>query len=77
MDIFISYRRLGGADFCGRLFDRLINEHYSAFYDKESLKIGKFNEQIYRKIELCNNFIIILPKNGLDRCVYEDRKSVV
>ncbi len=72
MDIFISYRRLGGADFCGRLFDRLINEHYSAFYDKESLKIGKFNEQIYRKIELCNNFIIILPKNGLDRCVYDD-----
>ena len=69
MDVFISYRRLGGADFCGRLFDRLISDHYSAFYDKESLKTGKFNEQIYKKIEKCNNFVVILPKNGLDRCI--------
>ena len=51
MDVFISYRRLGGGDFCGRLFDRFIGGNYSAFYDKESLKSGKFNEQIYKKIE--------------------------
>jgi len=72
MDVFISYRRLGGGDFCGRLFDRLIGEHYSAFYDKESLKLGKFNEQIYKRIEKSNNFIVILPKGGLDRCVNDD-----
>lgn len=72
MDVFISYRRTGGGDFCGRLFDRFILENYSAFYDKESLKLGKFNEQIYKKIEKSNNFVIILPPNGLDRCVNED-----
>ena len=72
MDVFISYRRLGGGDFCGRLFDRFIGGNYSAFYDKESLKSGKFNAQIYKKIEKCNNFIIILPKNGLDRCVNDE-----
>lgn len=72
MDVFISYRRDGGGDFCGRLFDRLVREHYSAFYDKESLKQGKFNEQIYKKIERSNNFVVILPKNGLDRCVNDD-----
>lgn len=71
MDVFISYRRQGGADFCGRLYDRLIAERYTAFYDKESLKTGKFNEQIYKKIERCNNFVVILPVNGLDRCVNE------
>ena len=72
MDIFISYRRDGGGDFCGRLFDRLTRENYTAFFDKESLKLGKFNEQIYKKIERSSNFVVILPKNGLDRCVNDD-----
>ncbi len=72
MDIFISYRREGGGDFCGRLFDRLTAEHYTAFYDKESLTLGKFNEQIYKKIAACNNFVLILPRGGLDRCVNDD-----
>ncbi|MBE7000230.1 MAG: toll/interleukin-1 receptor domain-containing protein [Ruminococcaceae bacterium] len=66
--IFISYRRDGGADLAGRISDRLTALGYSVFLDVESMRSGKFNDQLYRAIEACNDFLLILPPNGLDRC---------
>ena len=63
MDVFISYRRLGGGDFCGRLFDRFIGGDYSAFSEKSRYKSGKFTVNQYKKIRKCNNLIIILSTN--------------
>jgi hypothetical protein len=70
-DIFISYRRDGSFETAGLIAEKLRNAGYSVFFDVESLRSGKFNEQLFRVIENCRDFILILPKNGLDRCVNE------
>lgn len=72
MDIFISYRRDGGLDFSGRLYERLITDGYTAFYDLEGMKSGRFDTQIYKKIERSDNFLLILSPHSLDRCKNED-----
>lgn len=71
-DIFISYRREGGEFLASLLYQRLTSDGYSVFLDVESLRSGKFNEQLFRVIEECTDFLLILPPNGLDRCVHPD-----
>lgn len=66
--IFISYRRAGGEHLAGRIADRLKSLGYQVFLDVVSLKAGKFNEQIYRAIDACNDVLVILSENALDRC---------
>lgn len=67
-DIFISYRREGGAEMADSIYQRLQNAGYSVFLDLEQLKSGKFNEQLLSVIDSCTDFIIVLPPNALDRC---------
>ncbi|MCL2041529.1 MAG: toll/interleukin-1 receptor domain-containing protein [Bacteroidales bacterium] len=69
--IFISYRRDGGFETANLIAEKLRNAGYNVFFDVESLRSGKFNEQLFRVIENCKDFIIILPKDGLDRCTNE------
>lgn len=66
--IFISYRRDGGEDLAGRIFDKLNGMGYKVFYDVESMRSGKFNNQIYAAIDACEDVLLILPSGGLDRC---------
>ena len=68
MDVFISYRREGALEIAGRFYERFKSQNYTVFYDIESMNAGKFNEQIYKKIERCRNFVLVLPPNSLDRC---------
>ena len=70
-DIFISYRREGGFDTAKLIAATLRHARYRVFLDVESLRAGKFNEQLYSVIEQCKDFIVVLPKDGLDRCVQE------
>ena len=66
--IFISYRRTGG-EFLGKLlFDALCGEGYRVFYDVEAMNAGKFNEQIYARIDESTDFLILLTPGCLDRC---------
>ena len=67
-DIFISYRREGGAEMADSIYQRLQNAGYSVFLDLEQLKSGKFNEQLLSVIDSCTDFIVVLPPNALDRC---------
>lgn len=70
--VFISYRREGG-EFLGKmLYDALSQKGYSVFYDVEALRSGDFNEQIFRRIDECQDFLLILSLNALDRCVNPD-----
>lgn len=66
--IFISYRREGGEDLAGRISDKLTGRGYRVFYDIESMRSGAFNDQIYHAIDACEDVLVILPPNGLDRC---------
>lgn len=70
-DIFISYRR-SSYDTANLIATRLKSAGYSVFFDMETLRSGKFNEQLYNVIENCTDFLLVLPPNALDRCVNED-----
>ena len=70
--IFISYRRDGGDHFAARLSDKLSVAGYKVFFDIESMRAGLFNEQIYSAIDECDDVLLILPKDGLDRCIDEE-----
>ena len=69
--IFISYRREGGEYFGKILRDELTRRGYRVFYDVESMGAGAFNNQIYRIIDECDDFILVLPPHALDRCFNE------
>lgn len=71
IQIFISYRRKGGAALAGRISDRL-SPKYRVFFDMETMHSGRFNKQIIQAVEQCDDIILILPPDALDRCVNED-----
>lgn len=71
-DIFISYRREGGADTAKHLRDTLTEKGYKVFLDIESLRSGQFNTELYRVIENSKDVLLILPAGGLDRCADEN-----
>lgn len=72
MDIFISYRREGGYAMARLLYECFYNAGLSVFLDLEELGAGKFNEKLYEAIDACDNFVLVLPPNSLDRCQAEN-----
>lgn len=70
--IFISYRREGGETMAQLLHDRLTARGFTVFYDIESLKSGPFDTKLLRKIEECDDVLLVLPPQGLDRCIYDE-----
>lgn len=77
--VFISYRRTG-FDTANLIAEKLRSMGYSVFFDVESLRGGKFNEQLFQVIDKCTDFVLVLPKDALDRCVDKDdwvRKEVM
>jgi len=70
--IFVSYRRDGGEALACLISERLRQSGFETFYDVESLRSGKFNDEIFRVIDACTDVIVVLPQNGLDRCRNEE-----
>lgn len=70
-DIFISYRR-SSFETANLVATRLRAAGYSVFFDMETLRSGKFNEQLFDVIDHCTDFVVVLPPNALDRCGSED-----
>ena len=66
--IFISYRRYGSDAHARILYDKLRDRGYSVFLDFESLFSGGFRENIITAIKECNDFILLIPNGGLERC---------
>lgn len=71
-DIFISYRRQGGADKARPVKSELENRKYRVFLDYDELKDGVFDERIMKAIEDAPVFLMILSAHSLDRCKNED-----
>ena len=65
---FISYRRETGREVARNIYERLSFTGINTFFDYNSMRNGKFNEQIYDAIEQAKDFILILSKGALDRC---------
>lgn len=70
--VFISYRRDGGDALAGRIADRLSALGYCVFFDVESMRSGAFNTQILNAIDKCEDVVLVLPPNALERCINED-----
>lgn len=70
-DVFVSYRR-SDAFTANLVAEKLKAIGYSVFFDVETLRGGVFNEQLYEVIKNCSDVVLVLPPNGLDRCVSEE-----
>lgn len=76
--VFISYRRTG-FETANLIAEKLRSFGYSVFFDVESLRGGKFNEQLFSVIDKCADFVVVLPEGALDRCADKEdwvRKEV-
>ena len=71
-DIFISYRRVGGADFARQMQLALKNKGYSVFLDFDELKDGVFDRRIEAAIKSSKVFLFILSTHALNRCKNEE-----
>lgn len=67
--VFISYRRDGGLEVAGYIHS-LLKDTYEVFFDKESLRSGRFDINIENAIESCTDFLLILSENIFSR--YEE-----
>ena len=69
-DAFISYRRETGSEMASLLQAVLSDRfHKKAFLDIKELQVGRFDEELLMRIQDIPNFILILSKASLDRCV--------
>lgn len=78
-DVFISYRR-EAYESANLIATRLKAEGYRVFFDLETMRSGKFNEQLYDVIDQCKDFVVVLSPGALDRCCNEDdwvRKEIL
>lgn len=66
-DIFVSYRR-SSFESAQMIATSLRAKGYKVFFDVESLRGGKFNEQLFSVISECRDFLVVLPEHALDRC---------
>ena len=66
-DVFISYRRDGGATVARLLCDVLNQRNISTFFDKESLGEGDFDSAIEQNLHAARNFILIVSPKLFDR----------
>lgn len=67
--IFISYRHDGGAYVALLLCKMLREKGIEVFLDMDSLRSGRFDDQLYEVIEQCSNIIAVLAPNSLERCL--------
>ena len=65
-DVFLSYRRNGGVETAQLLYDRLTRKGYRVSFDLETLRSGKFDEQLYTRIEQCQDVVVIMSKGALE-----------
>ena len=71
-DVFISYRHDGGQYLALLLFNYLSKKGISVFWDKDSLRAGHYEEQIYEVMRECENVLVILSENCIERLQEED-----
>lgn len=66
-DIFISYRRKGGFETAKHLNDLLIRDGYTVSFDIDTLREGRFDNALLRRIDQCTDFILIVDEHAFDR----------
>ena len=67
-DIFISYRRVGGAQYARILQLMLIQRGYKVFLDYDELTDGVFSDKIRAAIKEAPVFMLVLSNGSMMRC---------
>ena len=67
-DLFISYRRDGGAQYARILQLMLIQRGYKVFLDYDELTDGVFSDKIVAAIKEAPVFMLVLSKGSMTRC---------
>lgn len=70
-DIFISYRRTGGAQYARILQLMLIQRGYKVFLDYDELTDGVFSDKIRAAISEASVFMLVLSNGSMARCANE------
>lgn len=70
-DIFISYRRVGGAQYARILQLMLIQRGYKVFLDYDELTDGVFSDKIRAAIKEAPVFMLVLSEGAMQRCANE------
>lgn len=68
-DVFISYRRDGGFNTAKQLSDLLMRDGYRVSFDIDTLRSGDFDKQLYSRIDMCRDFILIVDEHAFDRTI--------
>ena len=71
-DIFISYRRAGGAQYARILQLMLQQRGYNVFLDYDELTDGVFGDHIKAAIKEAPVFMLILSEGSMNRCLNEN-----
>ena len=66
-DIFISYRREGGYDTAKHINDLLVRDGYRVSFDIDTLRSGDYDIQLYKRIDQCKDFILIVDQHAFDK----------
>lgn len=70
-DIFISYRRVGGAQYARILQLMLMQRGYKVFLDYDELTDGVFTDKIRAAIKEAPVFMLVLSSGSMTRCANE------
>lgn len=72
-DAFISYRRENNGVYLAQaIHDQMQKRGITCFLDLEDLRSGRFDERLLEAVRASANFILILSKGALDRCINPD-----
>ncbi len=85
IDVFISYRREGGATAARLLYEVLKARNITGFMDAETLSSGDYKSSIRAHIKKANNFLLVVSSGVLDsdwvraeiRFALEDKKKII
>lgn len=66
-DIFISYRRQGGYETAHVLYRLLKDDGYGVTFDLDTLRSGRFDKALLRRIDEATDFIVILNRDCFKR----------
>lgn len=66
-DVFISYRRKDGATVARLLFDTLERRGISAFFDRESIESGNFEDALRNSLLAVKNVLVVVSAEMFNR----------
>ncbi len=64
-DVFISYKTDDGIDFAGRIKDHLILAGYDPFFSAETMRSGRFDTQLEKRVAECTHVLFIVSPKGM------------